>query len=92
MFDVNLTDSFFQILINNSFTAVRIGSTTKNEDRFIFCLEKYTWTKRRFCQQVFTGVVRMPNNVINSDSDKRRAFVAPLITAGYGERWTPEEQ
>ena len=27
-----------------------------------------------------------PNNVINSDSKKRRAFVAPLLTAGYGER------
>jgi len=28
----------------------------------------------------------MPNNAINSDSEKRRAFVAPLFTAGYGER------
>ena len=27
-----------------------------------------------------------PNNAINSDSEKRRAFVAPLFTAGYGER------
>lgn len=27
-----------------------------------------------------------PNNAINSDSKKRRAFVAPLFTAGYGER------
>jgi hypothetical protein len=27
------------------------------------------------------------NNVINTDSKKRRAFVAPLFTAGYGERW-----
>jgi hypothetical protein len=26
------------------------------------------------------------NNAINSDSKKRRAFVAPLFTAGYGER------
>ena len=26
-------------------------------------------------------------NAINSDSEKRRAFVAPLFTAGYGERW-----
>ena len=26
------------------------------------------------------------NNAINSDSEKRRAFVAPLFTAGYGER------
>ncbi len=24
------------------------------------------------------------NNAINSDSEKRRAFVAPLFTAGYG--------
>jgi hypothetical protein len=29
----------------------------------------------------------MPNNAINTDSKKRRAFVAPLFTAGYGERW-----
>ena len=27
-----------------------------------------------------------PNNAINTDSNKRRAFVAPLVTAGYGER------
>jgi hypothetical protein len=27
-----------------------------------------------------------PNNAINSDSKKRRSFVAPLFTAGYGER------
>jgi len=27
-----------------------------------------------------------PNNTINSDSEKRRSFVAPLFTAGYGER------
>ena len=27
-----------------------------------------------------------PNNAINSDNEKRRAFVAPLFTAGYGER------
>jgi hypothetical protein len=27
-----------------------------------------------------------PNNAINTDSKKRRAFVAPLFTAGYGER------
>jgi hypothetical protein len=26
------------------------------------------------------------NNAINADSKKRRAFVAPLFTAGYGER------
>jgi hypothetical protein len=30
------------------------------------------------------------NNAINSDSEKRRAFVAPLFTAGYGERYTLE--
>jgi len=28
----------------------------------------------------------MPNNTINSGSEKWRAFVAPLFTAGYGER------
>jgi hypothetical protein len=27
-----------------------------------------------------------PNNAINTDSEKRCAFVAPLFTAGYGER------
>jgi hypothetical protein len=27
-----------------------------------------------------------PNNAINSDSKKRRSFVAPLFAAGYGER------
>lgn len=27
-----------------------------------------------------------PNNAINSDSEKRRSFVAPPLTAGYGER------
>jgi len=27
------------------------------------------------------------NNAINSDNKKRRAFVAPLFIAGYGERW-----
>jgi hypothetical protein len=27
------------------------------------------------------------NNAINSDRKKRRAFVAPLFTAGYGERY-----
>ena len=26
------------------------------------------------------------NNAINADSEKRRSFVAPLFTAGYGER------
>jgi len=30
--------------------------------------------------------VRTPNNAINTDSEKRRAFIAPLFTAGYGER------
>ena len=28
------------------------------------------------------------NNAINMDSDTRRSFVAPLVTAGYGGRWT----
>jgi hypothetical protein len=27
-----------------------------------------------------------PNHAINADSKKRRSFVAPLFTAGYGER------
>jgi hypothetical protein len=26
------------------------------------------------------------NHAINTDSEKQRAFVAPLFTAGYGER------
>ena len=26
------------------------------------------------------------NHAINADSEKRRAFVAPLFTAGYGGR------
>ncbi len=26
------------------------------------------------------------NNAINADSEKQRSFVAPLFTAGYGER------
>jgi hypothetical protein len=29
------------------------------------------------------------DNAINADSGKRRAFVAPLFTAGYGERSKP---
>ena len=29
---------------------------------------------------------KLANNAINADSEKRRAFVAPLFTAGYGER------
>jgi hypothetical protein len=32
----------------------------------------------------------MHNNAINSDSEKRRAFVAPLFTAGYGERYASQ--
>jgi hypothetical protein len=28
-----------------------------------------------------------PNNAINADSEKRRAFGTPLFTAGYGERY-----
>jgi len=27
------------------------------------------------------------NNAINTDSKKQRSFVAPLFTAGYGERY-----
>jgi hypothetical protein len=31
---------------------------------------------------------KVPSNyAINSDNKKRRAFVAPLFIAGYGERW-----
>jgi len=30
------------------------------------------------------------NYAINADSEKRRAFVAPLFTTGYGERWAPQ--
>ena len=26
------------------------------------------------------------NNAMNADSEKRRTYVAPLFTAGYGER------
>ena len=29
-------------------------------------------------------VKNMPNNAINTDSKKRRSFVAPLFAAGYG--------
>lgn len=32
-------------------------------------------------------VTTKANNAINTDSKKRRAFVALLFTAGYGERW-----
>ena len=28
-----------------------------------------------------------PNHAINTDSKKRRAFVAPLFAAGYGDRY-----
>ncbi len=34
---------------------------------------------------------RQPNYAINADSKKRRSFVAPLFTAGYGERWAQKE-
>jgi len=33
----------------------------------------------------------MHNNAINADSVKRRSFVAPLYTAGYGERWVHKQ-
>jgi hypothetical protein len=29
----------------------------------------------------------MPNNRVNSDSKKRRSFVALLFAAGYAKRW-----
>jgi hypothetical protein len=32
-----------------------------------------------------------PNHAINADSEKRRSFVAPLFTAGYGERYVQYE-
>ena len=32
-----------------------------------------------------------PNNAINTDSEKLRAFVSPLFTAGYGERWAEKQ-
>ena len=28
------------------------------------------------------------HNPINADKEKRRAFVAPLFTVGYGERYS----
>ncbi|HEX4899332.1 MAG TPA: hypothetical protein VFV61_02310 [Pyrinomonadaceae bacterium] len=31
-----------------------------------------------------------PNNAINMDSEKRRAFIAPLFTAGYGKRYAAQ--
>ena len=35
---------------------------------------------------------KVPSNyAINSDNKKRRAFVAPLFIAGYGERWVSHE-
>jgi hypothetical protein len=30
-------------------------------------------------------------NAINADRKKRRAFVAPLFTAGYGRRWASSQ-
>jgi hypothetical protein len=30
--------------------------------------------------------MKMPNNAMNADSQKRRSFVASLSAAGYGER------
>jgi hypothetical protein len=30
--------------------------------------------------------MQQANNAINTDNKKRRAFVAPLFIAGYGER------
>ena len=34
---------------------------------------------------VMPRISNTPNNAINLDSEKRRAFVALLFTAGYGE-------
>ncbi len=34
------------------------------------------------CEQI----VNCANNAINPDSQKRRSFVASLLSAGYGER------
>ena len=34
----------------------------------------------------FSAIAASFNNAINSDSKKRRSFVAPLFAAGYGER------
>jgi hypothetical protein len=31
---------------------------------------------------------KQPDNAINADSEKWRSFVAPLFTAGYGDRYT----
>ena len=36
------------------------------------------------------GENKVANNAINTDSEKRRAFVAPLFTAGYGERYVAQ--
>jgi len=33
------------------------------------------------------GVIKKPNNVIDSDSKKRRDEGATPFAAGYGERW-----
>jgi hypothetical protein len=34
--------------------------------------------------------VRQPNNAISTASKKRRSFVAPLFTVGYGVRWASD--
>ena len=39
-----------------------------------------------YLSPLIRGVSMAPNNAINSDNKKRRAIVAPLFIAGYGER------
>jgi len=41
-------------------------------------------------QQMLSKIECKSNNAINRDSEKRRAFVAPLFFAGYGERYRSE--
>jgi hypothetical protein len=35
-------------------------------------------------------MIKSANNAINSDSKKRRSFVASLFAAGYGKRWAAQ--
>lgn len=35
----------------------------------------------------YTSRSILSNYAINADSEKRRAFVTPLFTAGFSERW-----
>lgn len=34
----------------------------------------------------------MPNNRVNTDSKKRRSFVAPLFAAGYAKRYVFQQE